>query len=53
MSKILEFDEWFEINEEEVPISAAETGADREMDYNPEDYALSMYDDYLWKMGEL
>ena len=34
MSKILEFDEWLEINEEEVSIRAAETGADREVDYN-------------------
>jgi hypothetical protein len=52
MAKTLEFDEWFEINEEEVSIRAAETGADRGMGYNSEEYALSMYDDYLWKMGE-
>jgi len=46
---MLEFDEWLEENEEEVSISAAETGADREMDYAAEAYAESMYDDYLWR----
>ena len=49
---MLEFDEWLEENDDEVYISAAETGADREMDYDAEAYAESCYDDYLWRQGQ-
>jgi len=41
-----EFDEWYEENEDEIYISAAESGADRELDYDAEAYAERMYDQY-------
>lgn len=34
--KKLNFDDWYEINEEEIYIELAENGADREMDFDPE-----------------
>jgi hypothetical protein len=46
--KILEFDEWLEISAQFISEHAAESGADRELDYNPEQYAEDLYDHYLW-----
>jgi len=41
-----DFDTWYEENEDEIYISAAESGADRELDYDAEAYAERMYDQY-------
>lgn len=44
--KLLSYDQWLEINEEELYISAAESGADREYDYDAEAYAEACYEEY-------
>ena len=36
---MLEFEEWFDKNEDELLIEAAELGLDRELDFNFEDWA--------------
>ena len=36
MSELTDFDEWYDQNEEAINIELAESGADREMDFNPE-----------------
>ena len=41
-----EFDEWYAEHEDDIYISAAESGADREMDYDAEAYAEWIYDQY-------
>ena len=43
----LTFEEWLATNEDESMIAAAETGADRELDYNAELYLEKCYDAYL------
>ena len=43
----IEFKEWYDKNEEEILIELAETGADREMDFNPEVEFDNRYEDYL------
>ena len=47
MSRILEYDEWFDQFEEEINLELAETGADREMDFNPEEEFRRRYESYL------
>ena len=47
--KPLTFTKWLEGNEEELYIMAAESGADRESDYDAEDYAEAKYSEYLKK----
>lgn len=42
-----DFDKWLENNEEELYIAAAESGADRELDYCPEAYSEKKYEEYL------
>jgi len=43
---MLEFDEWFHINEDELMIKAAELGLDREMDFSFDDWAEEQYENY-------
>lgn len=47
MSGILEYDEWFYQFEEEINLQLAETGADREMDFNLEEEFRTRYESYL------
>ena len=43
----LSFDEWYEINEEEINIELGETGADRELDFDPEREFDERYEKYI------
>ena len=43
----MEFEEWCEKNEEELYIMFAETGMDRELDFNAEDEIEKRYEKYL------
>ena len=51
MSK-LNFDEWFSLNEDRINIELAESGADREMDFDAELEFESRYDEYLNSIDE-
>jgi hypothetical protein len=46
-SQKMSFEEWLNANEEEVTIYAAETGADRELDYDREKLEERLYEEYL------
>jgi len=46
-SQKMSFEEWLNANEEEVTIYAAETGADRELDYDREKLQERLYEEYL------
>ena len=48
MNKPWEYSEWLERNEEEPSIANAESGRDRELDFDPEAYAEKMYALYLY-----
>lgn len=50
MSTILNFDQWLDVHGEELSIKAAESGADRELGFDPESYAEAAYRDYELKM---
>ena len=41
------FEEWLDLNEEELSIMFAETGMDRELDFNVEDELERRYQKYL------
>lgn len=43
----LEFDEWYSKFEEEINIELAETGKDRELDFDPEKEFVNRYNIYL------
>jgi hypothetical protein len=43
----LTYEEWYDLNEDEINIELAENGADREMDFNPEDEFNKRYETYL------
>jgi len=43
---MLSFEDWYNENEEELSIKAAESGADREYDFNSEDFAEKEYEKY-------
>lgn len=43
----LSFEEWQEENSDQVSILLAETGADRELDFNPENELDTRYNEYL------
>jgi hypothetical protein len=45
--KKLSFEEWYDLNEEEMYINFAETGATRELDYDPELLFEQAYQEYL------
>jgi hypothetical protein len=46
-SQKMSFEEWLNANDEEVTIYAAETGADRELDYDREKLEERLYEEYL------
>ena len=50
----LTFEEWCEVNEDQLTIIFAETGADREMDFDREAEELARFDLYIkgYKMNE-
>lgn len=50
--KILKFEEWINIYEDEINIELAENGADREMDFDPEMEFQKRYDKYVDKFNE-
>tara|TARA_R100000781_G_C4019885_1_gene106727 strand:+ start:85 stop:270 length:186 start_codon:yes stop_codon:yes gene_type:complete len=43
----LSYTEWISINEEDIRIESAETGADREMDFDIEKELEIRYEDYF------
>lgn len=43
----LTFEEWYDINDSDLSCIAAETGADRDGDFNSEDFAEEQYFKYL------
>ena len=45
----IEFEEWCEKNEEELSIMFAETGMDRELDFDLESELEKLYEEYLKK----
>jgi hypothetical protein len=45
--KILEFEEWYDLNEEKINIELAENGADRELDFDSEREFEDRYQAYL------
>ena len=52
MSDYLSFEEWYDINEETINMELAETGADREMDFDSElefDKRYVSYVEGTWK----
>ena len=51
-SKILDFEEWFGVYEDEINIELAESGADRELDFDPELEFEKRYQEYLDKNEE-
>lgn len=42
----LSFEDWYDINEEEINIELAETGADRELCFSSENEFEKRYNDY-------
>jgi len=46
MSHFLEYDEWFDKHQDAINIELAETGADRELDFNPEEEFRIRYEAY-------
>ena len=47
MEERLEYEEWYAQNEEEINIELAESGADREMDFDSELEFDKKYQEYL------
>ncbi len=47
MSNILEYDDWFDKFKDSINLELAENGADREMDFNPEEEFRIRYEVYL------
>ena len=45
--KPMEYEEWYNLNESEAYIYAAETGADHELDYDSEAFFEALYESYL------
>ncbi len=46
-NSVMSFDDWYDINEEELWCAAAESGADREFDFDSEEFAEQRYDSYV------
>ena len=44
---MISFETWLDLNEEEANCYAAETGADRELDYDSETFLERLYDEYV------
>ena len=47
MNSPITFDEWYEANEENINLELAESGADREMDFDSEKEFEKRYETYL------
>lgn len=45
--RLLTFDEWYDLNEETINIELAESGADRELDFDSEREFGKRYEIYL------
>lgn len=50
-TQVLTFDEWYNLNEEGINIELAESGADREMDFDSEKEFNKRYEIYLNQFG--
>ncbi len=48
---MLEYEEWCDANEHYLLCAAAELGADRELDFDPEVFAEKQYEKYLKEGG--
>lgn len=44
---ILNYEEWYDLNEDEINIELAESGADRELDFDSEREFNKRYEAYL------
>lgn len=51
-NRILNFEEWLELNGAELECQAAESGADREADFSPNEFIEAAYDEYVEKEFE-
>jgi len=51
--KLLTYEEWCDKHEEEINIELAESGADRELDFDPEREFENRYDDYIRVMMKI
>ena len=49
MNRTLDYEEWFGVYEDEINIELAESGADRELDFDPELEFEKRYEEYLNK----
>ena len=49
MNRTLDYEEWFGVYEDEINIELAESGADRELDFDPELEFEKRYQEYLDK----
>ena len=47
MKDKLSFEDWYDLNEDAINIELAESGADRELDFNPEREFDRKYEQYL------
>ena len=52
MNELLTFEEWYALNEDEVNIELAESGADREMDFDSELEFEKRYEQYYANLTE-
>ena len=43
----MSFEDWMEVHGEELSITAAESGADREHDFNHDDWCEEKYEEYV------
>lgn len=43
----MNYEKWYDTNEEELHMECAESGADRELDFNFDDFCESKYEEYL------
>lgn len=44
---IIDYEQWYALNEERIYIELAESGADRELDYDPEREFENRYDAFV------
>ena len=47
MNDIPTYEEWYDLNENEIWIELSEIGADRELDFNPESEFETRYENYI------
>ena len=47
MNDIQTYEEWYDLNENEIWIELSEIGADRELDFNPESEFETRYENYI------